>query len=946
MSDNTPSKDYTVYVIAHTHWDREWYAPFQYFRVRLVRLMDKLLDLLERDPDFVHFNLDGQTSLLQDYLEIRPEKRDPLKHFVSAGRLGVGPWFILPDEFLVSGESLVRNLLLGHCIATDFGHVQKVGYIPDTFGHISQLPQILRGFGISTAMHFRGLDETGLRSELWWESPDDSRVLLRHLPTYAGYTNAAILSSDLQAAVGDLQSLAREEARRATTSVLLAMNGVDHMEAREDLPLLLQAANARIEGVSFVQASLEEYFAALEAAVDPDALQVVRGELRDTNRTPNRRVMRVLPNVLSSRIYNKMQNERAQTLLERWAEPWSALMWTLGEEYPSSFLWKAWEWLLKNHPHDSIGGCSVDAVHAQMETRFAWATEIAELVTAERFHLLANQIDLSALAKDEVALVLFNGLAWDWDGVATVNLDLPVSFLNRWAVARAPQPPDEITPEMDFLEIYRWRPHIEWGGNPPILPDPSFRGLHLRPLGSDDEIPLQIEPLSRATVSHPLGSGLAFGSVVRAQVSFHAHVPAYGYAVYGARPDPKPNKFARGSSAEACPHNVLENAHLQVKIAPNGTLTVTDKATGQVYTDLGYLEDGGDSGDGYNYSYPAEDRVYNTLGLPHSIIRLADGPAVQRYRLDYDWSLPVGLDDARQLHRRRRRETTVNCPLSVTLSLAEDSPRLDMEIVFDNHARDHRLRVLFPTDVPVEVSHSDAQFDVVEHPVCPEPVPPDAWEEDAPVTFPQQSWVDVSDGSRGLCIINRGLPEYQVLDTPRREIAITLLRAVGYLAAGAEMQTANNGAGPRVLTPEAQIQRKLTFRLSVLPHSGAWYTDEVWRQAHARNAPPRTITIERKPWLQGIRPAAGSLLRVEGHNAVLSTVKRAEREEALIVRLYNSSAKATQARVTLPYKPTAAWRVGLDEQTPDDLEPLPIEPDGRVRVDLGPKKIVTLKIPK
>ena len=480
------------------------------------------------------------------------------------------------------------------------------------------------------------------------------------------------------------------------------------------------------------------------------------------------------------------------------------------------------------------------------------------------------------------------------------------------------------------------------------MPDPSFRGLHLRPLDSDpqsvglrtrgDEVPLQIESLSRTTVNRPLGSGLTFSDVVRAQISFHAHVPAYGYAVYGARPDPKPNKFA----IETHPHNVLENAHLKVEIAPSGTLTVTDKATGQVYTDLGYLEDGGDSGDGYNYSYPAEDRVYNTLGLAPSIVRLANGPTVQRYRLDYDWSLPVGLDD----RRRRRREATVNCPLSVTLSLAEDSPRLDMEITFDNHARDHRLRVLFPTDVPVEVSHSDDQFDVVEHPVSPQAVPPDAWEEDAPVTFPQQSWVDVSDGSRGLCIISQGLPEYQVLDTPRREIATTLLRAVGYLAAGAEMQTAYNGAGPHFLTPEAQIQRKLTFRLSVLPHSNTWHTGEVWRQASAHNAPPCAITIERQPWLQGTRPAAGSLLRVEGHNAVLSAVKRAEGEDALIVRLYNPSAEATQARVTLPYKPTAAWRVGLDEQTPDEPEPLPIETDGRVRVELGAKKIVTLKMAK
>ena len=122
-------------------------------------------------------------------------------------------------------------------------------------------------------------------------------------------------------------------------------------------------------------------------------LQTVYGELRDSNRTPGRD-NRLLPHILSARIYNKLQNERVQNLLERWAEPWSAITWLEGDEYPAAFLSKSWEWLLQNHPHDSIGGCSIDAVHDQMETRFEWASEIAEAITLERFELLGRQIDL------------------------------------------------------------------------------------------------------------------------------------------------------------------------------------------------------------------------------------------------------------------------------------------------------------------------------------------------------------------------------------------------------------------------------------------------------------------------------------------------------------------------------------------------------------------------
>ena len=209
------------------------------------------------------------------------------------------------------------------------------------------------------------------------------------------------IGADVQAAAGDLKAIARHETRRAASSVLLALNGMDHSPAREDLPRIVAAGNQLCAGeYCFRQGSLEEYFDALTAALGDRPLQTVRGELRDVNRTPGQG-NRLLPSILSSRIYLKLENDRIQALLERWAEPWSALLWLQGQDYPQAFLWKAWEWLLQNQPHDSIGGCSVDAVHAQMETRFAWSSEIAQEVTGERLELLARQLDLSGLAEDE-----------------------------------------------------------------------------------------------------------------------------------------------------------------------------------------------------------------------------------------------------------------------------------------------------------------------------------------------------------------------------------------------------------------------------------------------------------------------------------------------------------------------------------------------------------------
>lgn len=946
MPEPTDTNFRTVFVIPHTHWDREWYASFQQFRVRLVHVVDALLDLMEHDPSYTHFNLDGQTVVLQDYLEIRPEKRQALQKFIQACRIGVGPWYVLPDEFLVSGEALVRNLLLGHRLANEFGHVQKVGYIPDTFGHISQMPQILQGFDIPFAMHFRGLDEGNLKSELWWQSPDGSRVLLRHLPTDMGYGNASALGPSVQDAALDLLAVARYETRRAASSILLALNGIDHLPAREGLTAILESVNKLAGGeYLFRQGSLEEYFAALSAGLDGKQLQTVRGELRDSNRTPGRD-NRLVPHVLSARIYNKMQNERAQNLLECWAEPWSAIAWLIGEEYPAAFLWKAWEWLLQNHPHDSIGGCSIDTVHAQMETRFAWASEISEEILGERFELLSRQIDLSGLKEDEAALMVFNNLPWIRDETISVDIDLWDAFLDQAAMRRWEplKSESEIPSAATAPERYQRRIRSQWWDDRPPLPDPRFRGLQIRPLNGTESLPLQVESISSTHVMRPLVSGPASErSATRVRASFKAHLPAFGYQVYAVKPTGRPNRLV----TIAHPANVMENQYLCVQIASNGTFTIEDKVTGQVYLDLGYFEDGGDCGDGYNYSAPLEERVENTLGLQARISRLNDGPILQRCRIDYEWSLPAGLDPS----RRRRSETRVSCPMSVIASLAEDSKSLDLQVVFDNHARDHRLRMIFSSDVKTDVSHASAQFDVVSHPVHVVPVPAEAWVEDAPTTFPQKDWVDVSDGERGLCLINRGLPEYEVLETPRREVAITLLRAVSHLGAGTGLMSAAAGAGPNIATPEAQIQRRLTYSLAVLPHRGTWESEEVWREAMKHNNPPRAFSTgmvkNRTGSKQGNGPGSRSYLAVEGRNVILSSIKKAEQGDALILRLYNPSDALAQAIISLPFCPARIQLAGLDENvSPITGSDLVLVQDGekKVRVSIPPQKIVSLRL--
>ena len=179
-----------VHLVPHTHWDREWYEPFQTFRMRLVELVDRLLERMEADPR-LRFTLDGQVATIDDYLEVRPAAVSLIRRLVTEGRLAIGPWQILMDEFLVSGETIIRNLELGWARSEELGGAMPVGYLPDMFGHIAQMPQILLRAGIDRAVVWRGVPAAVDRNTFEWASPDGSEIETEYL--FGGYGNAAYL---------------------------------------------------------------------------------------------------------------------------------------------------------------------------------------------------------------------------------------------------------------------------------------------------------------------------------------------------------------------------------------------------------------------------------------------------------------------------------------------------------------------------------------------------------------------------------------------------------------------------------------------------------------------------------------------------------------------------------------------------------------------------------
>ena len=395
------------FVVPHTHWDREWYYPFEIFRLELARVVDGVLEVLERDPSFSSFTLDGQAVVLDDYLAIRPENEERLRALLSAGRLEVGPSYVLPDELLVGGESLVRNLLIGRAVCERYGaRASTAGYLPDSFGHPLQLPQILAGFGIESMIFSRGLgdqlDEAGVIFR--WRAPDGSEVLA-HLQLSAYGNFAAIADAqDAEQRIDGIEQSFGPLLERAGVDELLLGNGNDHFSIQPELPALLSELERRTPGARFQIARYADYV----DAVQPDNPPTVDGELLGG------RLQNVLRGVNSARLYLKQANELAERRLLS-IETLVALRALQDHEpFPVSDFRLAWRELLLCQPHDSICGCSCDEVHRDMLVRY------------ESLHRTLSGLRIRALGElpgveDGTAVGVFNPLPYRRRGVIEVG---------------------------------------------------------------------------------------------------------------------------------------------------------------------------------------------------------------------------------------------------------------------------------------------------------------------------------------------------------------------------------------------------------------------------------------------------------------------------------------------------------------------------------------------
>ncbi len=882
----------TFHLILHTHWDREWHLPRAALHARLVTVLDDLLDRIGLDPGFRSFLLDGQTVLLEDYTRARPERVDEIRNLVRAGRLQVGPWYVLADELIPSGESLVRNLLLGAADAAGWGGRLDVLYSPDAFGHPACWPELARGAGIAAGVLWRGLGGAAdqERDRFRWRGPGGAEIHLWHLPP-SGYEVGVDLTVDAERLPEAWAWVRGQLVARAGGRHIPVFVGADHHAAPADVSRLRDML-ADLERPNEVRVSrLDEFFAT--AAHEFQTAPLLAGELRSS---PG--YAWSLQGAHGTRAPLKRRAASLELWLERVAEPLAALArWRGGRDRRPS-LELAWRGLVQCQFHDTICGTTSDAVAREAEQRLEATQDYADEVIREAvFDLVGHDPDQARdqPAAQTPALVLWNPVPRLRDGIAIADC----TFFRRDVLVG---PPGARLPR-------------------------SGRGFEPFSLRTVDgrAVPLQI--LDRRAGHERLDAVRHYpdqDEVDRVRVAVRLP-PLPGCGVLTLLPGP-----ASGTTPVETVEvqgRSLVNQFVVVTLDRTGALMLFDRRTGGRWLDLLRLESGGDAGDAYTYCPPARDRVVRSQG-PIRVRRLAAGPLVAA--LEARWHVRAG--DPLPAPRRRSAGQRGRIAVRLTVLVHADSPAVHCLLDVDNQASNHRLRARIPTGLP---GHAIAgvQFGQAERAPSPPAIGSPMLE--APVrAAPAHRFVTVSSENRGLGVLAPGFFEYE--HTPSGDILVTVLRAIGALSRGDLPTRPGHAAWPTSI-PGAQCPGVSRVELALVPLLPADVVPAVWESVFT---PIRGVWIRDALGLS--TPSAG--ITLEGTGLVFSALKPTQggRGNEMALRCYNPGATRAAGAWRFAQPVNAAFRTRLDEQGP---VPLVIEEGGRlVRFAAEPHEIVTVVV--
>ncbi len=843
-----------VHVVTHTHWDREWYLTFEIFRMRLLTLMDNLKDGIKTHDSFKSFSLDGQTVVLEDYFELRPEKKEEIVSLIKSQKLEVGPWYILPDEFLITGESFIRNFLISHKLLKKWGiEGIKVGYLPDMFGHTAYTPSILKGLGLKAAILWRGVGDASRETEFIWSSPNGDSIPTINL--IHSYSNGAHFGRDTLKMKEVFRNEIETLSAHKTTNNILIMNGTDHEFPLYELPSYFPDWEKEFGDVEILHSKFSTYVdSVLEE--NPNLKKVV-GELKSP------KYEFILKDVTSTRIYIKLANFLAQKLLTRYVEPLSSYLWWEGESLNSTQIEYAWKLLLKSHPHDSICGCSTDDVHKDVEVRIRSANEVSASLVANSLYKLAKYMDIDY--EKGIPILVYNPYEYERDG--EVSLFLPIDTSASYEV---------IDEKGEILESY-----IDVKSKL----DPSFALESLTFLSKYKE-----------AVSPALVDAFSFK-----RVTFLAKgLSPLGFSVFYLKKKEKIS-HREGISQDTA----FENRFYRFILNSDGSFNLEDKINKITYENLNYFEDVGDGGDEYNFSWLPGDEPINSLKKDAKIIDVKDYGFEKVIKIHKEIELPVAISP----DRKGRSSKRCILPIEITYKLLRDLPRVDVELTLTNTVKDHKLS--FVVEVPKRVSEvvNDGYFGMVSHPPDYRIYDDNYTEEDIS-RYAMESFVVLNEEKVKLSVVTQGIHEYEShIVNENTKLTFTLLRAIEWLSRD-DLTTRRGHAGPPVFTPDAQCLGTYGYRYAfVLLEEGS--KEEMYAKAKDYLYEPVALGVLEKEK----KVHSSTLPSFEfDKGLLLSALKVSDEGDSLILRLFSQRKKEGTLNIKT-HEPIDIWDANMKEDT-------------------------------
>lgn len=745
----------TFYIVPHSHLDREWYRTFQENRVKLIRFMDDLLDTMEEDPTYTFYSLDAQTSFIDDYFEIKPYNKKRFRKLVQEGRLPIGPWYVQPDEHLPTAEGIIRNMLISKQISDTYADYNRVGYVPDSFGQSAAFPTLLKGFGVDTAVFYRGFAEEDSKfNDFIWEGMDGTQILSNWLPI--GYGNAMFLNEDEANNMKVIEENIELLEARSCSENYLMMCGSDQSFIKKFLPETVRRLNEvyKDKNCYFLLATPQHYMDAIRG--QQESLDIVYGELRKGKRS------RTHNSISATRMDIKNENFFSERKYLRVLEPLSALCEHLGMPDDQELIERGWKYIIENHAHDSICCCCTDDIHRELRMRYLYANQLADYLINEKLEGLHEHICYG----EELGrpILLFSSCAHHRTQIVEVDVYVKEEIFAIFDRKGNELPYDIISRESFNLKDTK---------------------VSFTPIPDD--------------------------YYMKTRIRIQCTTSAFGYETVYIREGTVPKKQEAYYVED---ERTLSNELIRVRIEEDGSWTIDDLIHGQSYPHQHIFYDDGNAGDEYDYSPSCNDYAVTSLHALKKIELIENTPLCASLKLTYELSIPETTNNECRsencvpLFLESILEVKAQDPvLYVRTTIHNDAENHRIQVRFDagrridNHFADVQLGELV----------RENEFNLTQE-------SEQCWHERYYPVFSAHKYCGVENSDKlGFILMNRGIPQYEVYQEETTQMALTLLSSVGYMGNTDLKYRPGRRSGSTDATPESQMKGIYTWEYAFMP---------------------------------------------------------------------------------------------------------------------------------